>query len=161
MNTPPLKENKTFEPTFFVEEVGLMFERVGMPRMAGRILGWLLISDPPQQSSGDLANVLQASKGSISSMTRLLIQIGLIERISLPGRRRDYFQIKPNAWSQMTKQRVEQIAAFRQLAEKGLDLIHDAPSPLKQRLREMRDIHAFWEQELPVLHARWEQTQQQ
>ena len=42
----------------FVEEVGLLFEHAGLPRMAGRILGWLLICDPPHQSPGELAEVL-------------------------------------------------------------------------------------------------------
>ena len=136
-----------------------MFELVGFPRMSGRILGWLLISDPPQQSTSDLVEVLQASKGSISTMTRLLIQIGLIERVGLPGERRDYFQIKPQAWSQLTKQRIAQIITFRQLAEKGLSLLEGQPSNLKDRLQEMRDIHAFWERELPLLDERWEQEQ--
>lgn len=138
-----------------------MFELVGLPRMSGRIFGWLLISDPPQQSTSDLAGVLQASKGSISTMTRLLIQIGLIERVSLPGERRDYFQIKPQAWSQITKQRIAQITAFRQLAEKGLSLLEDVPTASKERLQEMRDIHAFWERELPLLDDRWEQEREQ
>lgn len=137
-----------------------MFELVGFPRMSGRIFGWLLISDPPQQSTGELAAGLQASKGSISTMTRLLIQIGLIERVSLPGERRDYFQIKPHAWSQLTKQRIAQITSFRQLAEKGLSLLEGSPSPLQERLQEMRDIHAFWERELPLLDERWELEQQ-
>jgi DNA-binding transcriptional regulator GbsR (MarR family) len=156
-----LNPKQPFEQMHFVEEVGLMFELVGLPRMSGRIFGWLLISNPPQQSHGELAEVLQASKGSISTMTRLLIQIGLIERVSLPGERRDYFQIKPNAWSQMTKQRMAQITAFRQLAEKGLDLLKDTPLPLQQRLQEMRDIHAFLEREMPLLDERWELEQKQ
>lgn len=137
-----------------------MFERVGFPRMSGRIFGWLLISQPPQQSTGELAEVLQASKGSISTMTRLLIQIGLIERVSLPGERRDYFQIKPHAWSQMTKQRISQIATFRELAEKGLGILGGTSADHRERLQEMRDIHAFWERELPMLDQRWEQEQQ-
>ncbi|WP_416667787.1 GbsR/MarR family transcriptional regulator [Egbenema bharatensis] len=148
-----------FEHIHFVEEVGLMFELVGFPRMSGRILGWLLIADPPQQSTSDLVEILQASKGSISTMTRLLIQIGLIERVSLPRARRDYFQIKPQAWSQLTKQRIAQITTFRQLAEKGLSLLEGMPSDHKARLQEMRDIHAFWERELPLLDERWEQEQ--
>ena len=156
-----LNQKQPFEQMHFVEEVGLMFELVGLPRMSGRIFGWLLISNPAQQSHGELAEVLQASKGSISTMTRLLIQIGLIERVSLPGERRDYFQIKPNAWSQMTKQRMAQITAFRQLAEKGLDLLKDTPLPLQQRLQEMHDIHAFLERELPLLDERWELEQKQ
>jgi DNA-binding transcriptional regulator GbsR (MarR family) len=153
--------NQQLEQMHFVEEVGLMFEMAGLPRMSGRIFGWLLISNPPQQSHGELAEILKASKGSISTMTRLLIQIGLIERISLPGERRDYFQIKSQAWSQMTKQRIAQIAAFRQLAEKGLDLLKENPPRLRQRLEEMRDIHAFLERELPLLDERWELEQKQ
>jgi DNA-binding transcriptional regulator GbsR (MarR family) len=154
-----LTKEQPFERIHFVEEVGLMFELVGFPRMSGRILGWLLIADPPQQSTTDLVEVLQASKGSISTMTRLLIQIGLIERVSLPGKRRDYFQIKPHAWSQLTKQRIAQITTFRQLAEKGLTLLDEASTESKARLQEMHDIHAFWERELPLLDERWEQEQ--
>jgi len=150
---------KQFEAKHFVEESGLLFELVGLPRMAGRIFGWLLISNPPHQSLGELAENLQASKGSISTMTRLLIQISLIERISLPGQRRDYFRIKPNAWSHLAEQRLAQITAFRQLAERGLKLFEDE-DPLRQQLEEMRDIHAFWERELPALNDRWEEKRQ-
>lgn len=156
-----LNREQPFEKTHFVEEVGLMFELVGLSRMAGRIFGWLLISDPPQQSSAELAEVLQASKGSISSMTRLLIQLSLIERTTLPGDRRDYFQIKPHAWKHMTDQRMSQIIAFRKLAERGLTLIQNEPASLQQRLQEMRDIHSFWERELPLLNERWEQEQRE
>lgn len=141
----------------FIETVGLSFESMGLPRMAGRIFGWLLLSDPPHQSPGQLAEVLQASKGSISTMTRLLVQIGLIERISLPGQRRDYFRIKLNAWSEVSKQRLAQISAFRQLAERGLAILETEDPLLRQRLEEMRDIHAFLEHELPLMTDRWEQ----
>jgi len=72
--------------------------------------------------------VLKASKGSISTMTRLLIQISLIERVALSGDRRDYFQIKPNAWTEMSRQQQVKIAAFQKLADQGLALLADAPS---------------------------------
>ena len=153
-NEPP------FEQTHFIEEVGLMFELVGMPRMSGRIFGWLLISDPPQQSNHALAEVLKASKGSISTMTRYLIQLGLIERVSIPGDRRDYFQIKEHAWTQMTKQRLAQIGAFRQLAKRGLDVLENSSPRQRRRLQEMHDIHAFWERELPLLDQRWDDEQE-
>jgi DNA-binding transcriptional regulator GbsR (MarR family) len=145
----------------FVEEMGLMFEMMGMPRMAGRVFGLLLISDPPQQSSSDLAEGLQASKGSISSMTRLLIQIGLIERVGIPGERRDYFQIKPHAWGQLMEQQISQVKMLRQLAERGLQLVQDEPPRLQERLKEMHSIYTFWEQELPQMYDRWELKQHQ
>lgn len=156
-----IHQEQAIEEKHFIEEGGLLFEMVGLPRMAGRIFGWLLISNPPYQSPGELAEVLQASKGSISTMTRLLVQIGLIERLSLPGQRRDYFRIKVNAWSELTKQRLTQIKAFRQLAERGLELLQEEDPYLLQRLEEMRDMHAFLEQELPLMMERWEQQRSQ
>lgn len=129
--------------------------------MAGRIFGWLLMSDPPQQSTGELVEALQASKGSISTMTRLLIQLGFIERVSFPGNRRDYFCIKPGSWTQMSKSHLAHIAAFRHLAEKGLEVLGSSQPERRDRLEEMRDIHEFWERELPKLTQRWEQEREQ
>ena len=152
-----MNDEQQVEEKHFVEEVGLFFEQSGMPRMAGRILGWLLISDPPHQTTGELSEALMASKGSISTTTRLLIRIGLIERISLPGQRRDYFRFKPGAWHQLLKEGLVQTTTARQLAERGLELLEGKAHVNRQWLEEMRDIYAFFEREFPVLVERWEQ----
>lgn len=151
--------NKTYqqsEQQHFVEEVGLEFEQAGLPRMAGRILGWLLICDPPHQSPGELAQVLRASKGSISTMTRLLIQLGMIERLSLPGQRRDYLRIKPDLWPALLKRRMALISDFRRLAERGLSVLDGRETEQRQRLQEMCALYAFFEREIPALFERWE-----
>lgn len=153
------KEGQQFELRRFVEEVGLLFELSGMPRMAGRILGWLLIADPPHQSLTQVAEALQASKGSISTMSRLLIQAGIVDRVSLPGDRRDYFCIKLDAWTELIQQKTAQIKAIREIAERGLELLEGEPDQRRQRLEEMRDFHAFFEGELPRLSQRWESEQ--
>ncbi|WP_246259939.1 GbsR/MarR family transcriptional regulator [Oxynema aestuarii] len=150
------EERRQFELKRFVEEVGVLFELMGLPRMAGRILGWLLISSPPHQSFSELARGLQASKGSISSMTRLLIQAGIVEKISLPGDRQSYFQIQLGAWSELIRARLAQMRAIREVAERGLTLLEGEDPERKRRLEEMRDVHAFFERELPVLTDRWE-----
>ncbi|MFC2021643.1 GbsR/MarR family transcriptional regulator [Chloroflexota bacterium] len=152
-----MNNKRQVEEQNFVEEVGIFFEQTGMPRMTGRILGWLMISDPPHQTADELTQALLASKGSISTMTRLLIRIGLIERLSLPGQRRDYFRIKGGAWHQTLKESLIQITAFRQFAERGLELIKDKAHFNRQWLEEMRDMYAFFEREFPSLLERWEQ----
>ena len=116
-----------------------------------------MISDPPQQNTGELTQALLASKGSISTMTRLLIRIGLIERLSLPGQRHDYFRIKSGACHQMLKDSLVQTTAFRQLIERGLGLIEDKAYFNRQWLEEMHGMYVFFEQEFPVLLERWEQ----
>ena len=152
-----MDDERQAEKQHFVEEAGIVFEQTGMARMAGRIFGWLLISDPPHQSTTELAEVLMASKGSISTMTRLLIRIGLIERISLPGHRHDYFRIKPGAPHQLLKDSLDQTTAFRQLMERGLELTEGETTFNRQWLEEMRDMYIFFEREFPVLVERWEQ----
>lgn len=152
-----MHHNLQFEKKRFIEEVGLLFEQTGLPRMAGRILGWLLIADPPHQTTSDLTEALLASKASISTVTRLLIRIGLIERISLPGERRDYFRIRSGAWHQHFKESLAQTTATRQLAERGLELLEGDAHLNRQWLEEMRDMYAFFEREFPALMERWEQ----
>ena len=152
-----MNDERQAEMKRFVEEVGIFFEQAGLPRMAGRILGWLMIAEPPHQTTGELEEALMASKGSISTMTRLLIRIGLIERISLPGQRRDYFRIKPGASYQLLKDSLAQTTAFRQLIERGLELIEGKAHVNRQWLEEMRDMYAFFEREFPALLERWEQ----
>ncbi len=133
------------EEKHFVEDVGIVFEQTGLPRTAGRIFGWLLISDPPYQSTSELAEALMASRGSISSMTRLLIQMGAIERISLTGVRHGYFHLRPDAWQQMIKHGLEdEIKMFRQLAEHGLELLADKTPLTRKGLEEIRDIYTFF-----------------
>ena len=150
------REQRRFEEKHFIEDVGLLFEEGGHPRMAGRILGCLLISDPPYLSTTELAELLQASKGSLSTMTRFLLQMGLIERVGLPGQRRDYFRIKSGAWTQLVRQTVYELSALRQLAERGLELMKGQDSELKQRLQEARDLFSYLEREYPLLIERWE-----
>jgi DNA-binding transcriptional regulator GbsR (MarR family) len=144
----------------FIEEVGIVFEQTGLPRMAGRIFGWLLISEPPYQSSNELSENLMASKGSISTMTRLLIQIGLLERFVIPGERHDHFRLRQDALQRTVKRGLEEeIKMFRQLAEHGLQLLRREPSIRRQWLEEMHARYIFLEQEFPGLMERYEKMQ--
>jgi DNA-binding transcriptional regulator GbsR (MarR family) len=149
--------NYQVEAQHFVEDVGLIFERLGMSRIAGKILGWLLISNPPHQTMRDLEEALQVSKASISNNSRILAQMGIIERISLPGHRRDHYRIRSGAWLEITRWRANQIRQFRELAERGLNLLDGEEPTLSDRLQEMHTIYSFFEREFPPLMSRLEQ----
>lgn len=145
----------------YVEEFGLFFEQFGLPRTAGRILAWLLVCDPPHQTMDDLAEVLQVSKSSVSTANRMLIGSGLVDRVSLPGERKDFYRINEYAWTNAWEARVEQTQSLRKLADRGLALLRDEDAERRQRLQEMRDMYAFLERELPQLIARWRAEQRQ
>ncbi len=144
------------EERMFVEKVGISFEQLTLPRMAGRVFGWLLISESPLVSMGELVTALQASKSSISNAVHLLIQIELVELVSLPGERRDYYRIRSDAWAISLNERLSQARAFRQLAEEGLTLLDGTSKERRKRLEEMRSVYALVERELPKLIELWE-----
>lgn len=150
------KKQQGYGEKHFIESVGLLFEESGHPRMAGRILGCLLISDPPYQSTTELGEMVQASKGSLSTMTRFLLQMGLIERVGLPGQRGDFFQIKASALTSLVRHSINEFSALRQLTERGLELMKKRDSEIKKRLQEARDLFSFLEREYPLLIERWE-----
>jgi DNA-binding transcriptional regulator GbsR (MarR family) len=133
------------EEQHFAEEVGLFFEQVGLSRTDGRILGWLLIADPPDQTMMDIVEALQVSKSSVSTSTRALIQFGMVERVSKPGERRDDYRLRPNLWTHLMQLRLDQSRAFQNLAERGLDLLADAPPERRHHLEEMRELYRFFE----------------
>ena len=146
----------------FVEEVGIVFEQTGLPRMAGRIFGWLLTCDPPHQTTGEIVQALLASKGSISTMTRLLIRIGLIEKLSLPGVRQEYFRLRADAWRHLIRHGLnDEICMFRQLAERGMALPADKLPQARKWLEGICDVYSFLEREFPILVERWEKEHEE
>ena len=148
------------EERSFVEEVGVVFEKTGLPRMAGRTFGWLLISDPPYQSPAELADVLMASKGSISTTVRLLAQMGLIERHLIPGERHDHFRLSEDAMRRTIRHGLEdEIKLFRELAEHGLKLMKDEPTERREWLGQMRDRYLYLEKAFPKLMERYDKRQ--
>ena len=133
----------------FIEEVGIVFEQTGLPRMSGRMFGWLLISDPPYQSASELAEVLMASKGSISTTIRLLVQMGIVERFIIPGQRHDHFRLKEDALLMIIRHGLEdEVKMFRDLAERGLTLMKKEPEARKQWLEEMHSRYEYLEKAL-------------
>jgi DNA-binding transcriptional regulator GbsR (MarR family) len=138
----------------FVEEIGLVFDSMHLPRMAGRVLGAILLGPADGPTAADLAETLQASKGSISNMTQLLIHYRFVERTVRAGDRRDRFVIKSGAWARMMLWRLELLQRLQELAGDGLELLGPEGNP--EPLQEVRDMYAFLERELPKLFDRWE-----
>jgi DNA-binding transcriptional regulator GbsR (MarR family) len=143
----------------FIEDMGLLYEEFSLPPMAGRIIGWLLVSDSPSQSAAELAAVLNASPGSISTNTRILIQMGIVDRIVLPERRGHFYRIRGGAWSELIRAKLAHIQKVRRLAEQGLETFRTESDQVRSRLEDLHDFYAFVERELPALLESWEAQQ--
>ncbi len=138
----------------FAEAMGTFFEKTGFPRMAGRIWGWLLICDPPEQTAAQIAESLQASRGSVSTMTRLL-QIWGVERVGVPGSRTGVYRIRSDGFVCLMQTEMQMFAEIRNLGERGLNILKNEPEAVRERLKEGCDLFAFVEKEYPLLIEKW------
>ena len=150
-------EHPDDELVSFANEMGMLYEDLGLPRAWGRVLGWLLVCDPESQSAEDFANVLHGSRGSVSMTTQALIRGGMVERRTIRGDRRTYYRIRPESWTAVLDQQQQATKTLRTLAEQGLELLKNEPPERRRRLQDMHSLMAFFERELPALVDRWRQ----
>jgi DNA-binding transcriptional regulator GbsR (MarR family) len=140
----------------YVDETGLLLENAGLPRIAGQILGWLQVCEPETQSLSDIVTALGVSRASASTSTRLLEQVGFVERTIVPGDRRDYYRISRDGWHRFMQTRIETMRRLRRNADHGLRVMEGEPPQRRRRLERMRRLYAFLEREMPRLLERFE-----
>jgi len=145
----------TEDEATFVEAMGQFLGSSGMTPMAGRMWGWLLICEPPEQSAADLAEALRASRGSISGTARLLATAGMIRRTTRRGDRREYFSVPLGALESLIAGAGDSYRRFRELTEQGLIVMADRPPEARARLQEVHDVYAFYEREHPTVLQRF------
>ena len=134
----------------FADEVGTVMSGMGMPAAFGKLMGWLLICDPPQQTSTQLTEALGLSKGSVSTGMRALEQLGMVRRVPVRGRGHAY-EMLPDALVHTVDAR-RLYMAFHDVMQKGIDLLGgDDDVPRAQRLRVTRDFYAFVAERVPRL----------
>jgi DNA-binding transcriptional regulator GbsR (MarR family) len=133
----------------FIEDLGLFFEQLGMPRMNGRVLGTILISDEISLSLNDICDTLGASKSAVSVAAKHLVAEGILEPAHSPLPRRDYFRFKSGGWLTFMRSRMEILAGLHEIADRGLALKKDSDPALKVRIEEAHDIFEFVEKEFP------------
>jgi DNA-binding Lrp family transcriptional regulator len=138
----------------YAEEAAIVLSGMGLPPAYGKLLGWLLICDPPSQTSAQLAQALGLSRASVSTGMRQLESGGLARRVPIPDHRGHAYQIQPDAFIRIAAEPTK-FRAFRELMDRGLDLRGGPDAPATDRLRLTRDFYAFIERELPKLVDRF------
>jgi DNA-binding transcriptional regulator GbsR (MarR family) len=135
--------------------MGLALESDGLPRIAGRIFGLLLVSEDAR-SLDDLARELRVSKGSVSTNARLLEQRGVLERMSRPADRRDYYRVPPDLFSHTMAQRLLRWQRFHEAIGAARTSLPIHSREVLERLEEFEEAYAFMSQVISEALARWQ-----
>src|SRR6476661_6660785 len=112
----------------FIEMMGRHFEEEGVPRIAGRLFGFLMLVEG-DCTLDEMAGSLKVSKGSISSNARLLEDWGVAERITRPGDRRDYYRIAPDMSERLVSRQIARMQLFIERMGHYRDALGELPEP--------------------------------
>ena len=121
----------------FIEQLGLNAQADGLPRIAGRMMGFLLVNGEAC-SLTSLAEELRVSRGSISTNARLLASQGMIERVAVAGERQDFYRIVDQPYRAMLLVYAERMRQMRRNASALIEVLEkedgysDAISRVKQ-----------------------------
>lgn len=150
---------KSAESRQFIEQIALLLEGDGFPRIAGRLFGLLLLTPDPL-SLDDLADHLGVTKASISVNVRLIEQKGVVERIGMPGDRRDYYRIAEDVVERAMKQRVARITQFQAAIGTVLAATKTRRGSATERLEQMDEGFRFLLENTNRALAEWRERSQ-
>ncbi|HEX5493706.1 MAG TPA: MarR family transcriptional regulator [Mycobacteriales bacterium] len=140
----------------FADHAGRLYaRRYGMAPMVGRLLGYLMICDPREQSIGELAEALLASRSAITNAVAFLDNLGYIRRSRAAGERMD------RVWIDMTSAEaagfdVTEYQEQGDLAREGLALLVDATPERRALLLWYAAFADFLVARLPELEKDWQ-----
>ena len=139
----------------FADHAGRLFaRRYGFAPMVGRLLGYLAICDPRDQSIAELAEALLASRSAIAGAVTTLDNIGLLRRSRAAGERMDRVRIDMTGPRSMGFD-ITEYQEQADLAREGLALLADTPPERRAVLLEWAAFSDFLVERLPILEKEW------
>jgi hypothetical protein len=145
------------EEITFADHAGRFYaRRYGMAPMVGRLLGYLAVCDPREQSISELADALLASRSAIAGAVSYLENLGLIRRSRAAGERMDRVRIDMSS-PRATGFDISEYQEQGELAQEGLRLLADAPPERRASLLEWAAFAAFLVERLPLLEQEWKE----
>lgn len=147
----PSDDARSVDTDVLIEDFGNRIGgAMGWPPMAGRAAGVLILSGTPMTLS-ELQTVLDASKGSVSETTRLLVSTGTVERFKEPGSRQFVYRWRDDAWVGCLQHQLEQTTELFALAETARRHGSTLPPEQRGRLEAMHQYYRFMVEQLQLL----------
>jgi hypothetical protein len=139
----------------FADHAGRFYaRRYGMAPMVGRLIGYLAVCDPREQSISDLADALLASRSAIAGAVNVLETLKLIKRSRTAGERMDRVRLDMSS-PQATGFDVSEYQEQAELAREGLRLLAGTAPERKTIVVEWAAFADFLVERLPELEKEW------
>lgn len=130
-------------------------QRHGLPPVMGRVVGYLSVCEPMEQSINDIADALLTSRSAVNNALAMLDSQKLIQRTRPAGSRADLISLKT-----ISLESGFDAAEYQELADiarEGLELLKDASPERRQALEQTASLGDFLAERLPQLYKEWEE----
>jgi DNA-binding transcriptional regulator GbsR (MarR family) len=124
-----------------VEKIGIMIEQTGQAPVPGRIVAYLMLSEPPYRHFYEIQAFLKASKSSISTALNQLMQAGVVNYITFSGDRKRYFQIDTKGLTKVIKDQYKKGQLINDMIMETLQ--HRKNSEFQRFNRELKEVIDF------------------
>ncbi len=131
----------------FIEDMGLIYQESGGPRIAGRIFALLLVRGKAM-SLQDISQELDVSRASVSTNARQLAQRGVLRLTSHAGDRQDYYEITPFPYFDMLGDISQQFRRQGKMVRTSADAIASEDEAVAARVA---DLSQFYEKSAEIL----------
>jgi hypothetical protein len=136
--------------TEFLERSSALTDLTGLAPSVAKVFLWLVVCEPPQQTTEQLRQTLGLSAAAISTATAALASRGLLERVTPRGERHLSYRLHPRGWERLIRYRLEATSNVRAIFDTALT---SATQP-QPRLTDLRAMYAWFETQLTELLAR-------
>jgi DNA-binding MarR family transcriptional regulator len=144
------------EEITFADHMGRHYaRRYGFPPMVGRVLGYLLVCEPPGQSIAELSEALLASRSAVTGALDVLERLHSIQRSRAAGERMDRVRVDLSS-AQSRGFDVSEYQELADLAREGLDVVGDASPERRATLLEMAAFADWLVDRTRALQQDWE-----
>ncbi|MFI7163503.1 GbsR/MarR family transcriptional regulator [Rhodococcus erythropolis] len=142
------------ESRHYVERLSLVLSDMGFPPMPARVWAALMTSETPSSTPGDLGSRLGVSPAAISGAVRYLQQVGLIERVAVPGSRRQHYCVSVDMWADAFVTKQSSLYQVSAVADEGIRVLGEGTTA-GDRMEDLRDFFDFMAAEMPRMLADW------
>ncbi len=141
----------------FADHMGRFYAtRYAFPPMVGRLIGYLAVCDPPEQTIAELAEALLASRSAITGAAKALETLHVLQRSRSAGERMDRIRIDLSS-SQAMGMDITEYQELGQLAREGLELLKDAPAERRAILLELSAFADFLVEQMVRFEQDWKE----
>jgi DNA-binding transcriptional regulator GbsR (MarR family) len=144
------------EEITFADHLGRFYaRRYAFPPMVGRVLGYLLVCEPRDQSIAELSEALLASRSAITGALEVLERLHAIRRSRAAGERMDRVRIDFSS-AEARGFDITEYQELGDLAREGLEVLSEAPPERRADLLELAAFADFLVEGTQALRQQWD-----